>query len=58
MKWTLYWFFIELVATGQQEIVRQITNYDHKHLFPVRRLAQEEDYLGRCMLANKWSLCY
>lgn len=58
MNWTLYWFFIELVATGQQEIVRQITNYDHKHLFPVRMLAQEEDYLDRCMLANKWSLCY
>lgn len=46
MNWTLYWFLIELVAAGQQEIVRQITNYDHEHLFPVRMLTQEEDYLG------------
>lgn len=57
MNWTLYWFLIELVAAGQQEIVRQITNCDHKHLFPMRMLTLEEDYLGRCMLANKWSLC-
>lgn len=46
MNWTLYWFLIELVAAGQQEVVRQITNCDHKHLFPMRMLTQEEDYLA------------